>query len=48
MREQNNGFSKSKLENKKFKINSTTIILKAKNNSEDNKMKTTKNTLRRC
>jgi hypothetical protein len=29
MREQNNGFSNSKLENKKFKINSTTIILKA-------------------
>jgi hypothetical protein len=44
MREQNKRFSESKLENKKFKIHSTRINLKVKNNSEDNTMKTTKNT----
>jgi hypothetical protein len=43
MREQNKGFSESKLENKKNKINAIRINIKAKNNSEDNTMKTTKN-----
>jgi hypothetical protein len=43
MREQNKGFSESKLENKKYKINAIGINIKAKNNSEDNTMKTTKN-----
>jgi hypothetical protein len=42
MREQNKGFSESKLENKKYKINAIRINIKAKNNSEDNTMKTTK------
>jgi hypothetical protein len=44
MRQQNKGFSESKLENKKFKINSTRINLKAKNNVKNNTIKTTKNT----
>jgi hypothetical protein len=43
MREQNKGFSESKLENKKNKINAIRVNIKAKNNSEDNIMKTTKN-----
>jgi hypothetical protein len=43
MREQNKGFSESKLENKKYKINAIRINIKAKNNLEDNTMKTTKN-----
>jgi hypothetical protein len=43
MREQNKGFSESKLENKKYKINAIRINIKAKNNSEDNTMKTTPN-----
>jgi hypothetical protein len=40
MREQNKGFSESKPENKKYKINANRINIKAKNNSEDNTMKT--------
>jgi predicted membrane protein len=44
MREQNEGFSESKLDKKKYKINNTRINIKAKNNSEDNTMKTTKKT----
>jgi hypothetical protein len=50
MREQNKGFSESKLENKKYKINAIGINIKAKNNSEDNTMKITKNRhyMRRC
>jgi hypothetical protein len=43
MLEQNKGFSESKLENKKYKINAIGINIKAKNNSENNTMKTTKN-----
>jgi hypothetical protein len=49
MREQNKGFSESKLENKKYKINAIRINIKAKNNLEDNTMKNNqKPTLRRC
>jgi hypothetical protein len=43
MREQNNGFSESKVENKKYKINAISINIKAKNYSEDNTTKTTNN-----
>jgi hypothetical protein len=34
MREENKGFSESKLENKKNKINAIRVNIKAKNNSE--------------
>jgi hypothetical protein len=43
MREQNKGFSESKLENKKYKINAIRINIKAKNYSENNTMKTNNN-----